>query len=95
MLLETGIPERRLLASGEHGVWQTVAADLPNKQDVALKQIEGQTNLTGMVSISTIAVHPQDPDTIYILAWRQKHMGKLRRSTDGGKAMAEYCNSSR
>ncbi|WP_158971596.1 sialidase family protein [Paraglaciecola sp. L3A3] len=86
MLLETGIPERRLLASGEHGVWQTVAADLPNKQDVALQQIEGQTNITGMVSISTIAVHPKDPNIIYLLAWRQKHLGKLRRSTDGGKS---------
>ncbi|WP_440874819.1 VPS10 domain-containing protein [Thalassotalea sp. PLHSN55] len=86
MLLETGIPERRLLASGEHGVWETVANDdSTNPIDVPLKQIEGQTNITGMVSISTLAVHPKDPNIIYLLAWRQKHLGQLRRSIDGGK----------
>ena len=86
MLHETGIPERRLFASGEHGVWQTVNLDeWPDKQAVALKQIEGQNNINGMVSISTIAVHPNNPNIIYILAWRQNHRGKLRRSVDGGK----------
>ncbi|AWB68914.1 hypothetical protein C2869_04185 [Saccharobesus litoralis] len=86
MLLETGIPERRLMASGEHGVWQTeVVENLANKADVPMRQIEGQVNDKGMVSISTLAVHPHNPNIIYILAWRQYHSGKLRRSTDGGK----------
>lgn len=86
MLHETGIPVRRLFASGEHGVWSTVnVKEWPNKQAVALKQIEGQNNIDGMVSISTIAVHPHNPNIIYILAWRQDHRGKLRRSIDGGK----------
>lgn len=86
MLHETGVRDRRLFASGEHGVWETVVPDdWPDKQAVALRQIEGQNNIDGMVSISTIAVHPHDPDIIYLLAWRQEHKGKLRRSKDGGK----------
>lgn len=83
---ETGIKGRRLFASGEHGVWQTVPiANSSDPQAVALKQIEGQVNIAGMVSISTLAVHPNNPDIIYILAWRQEHKGELRRSVDGGK----------
>ncbi len=87
MLHETGIEDRRLFASGEHGVWETVVLDdWPDEQAVALKQIEGQNNIDGMVSISTLAVHPRDPSTIYLLAWRQEHKGMLRRSTDGGRS---------
>jgi photosystem II stability/assembly factor-like uncharacterized protein len=86
MLLETGIPGRRLLCSGEHGLWQTTdLGDWPDKQAVAVEQIEGQVHEGGAVSIATVAVHPQKPDTIYVLAWRQEHRGKLRRTTDGGK----------
>ena len=87
MLLETGIPERKLFASGEHGLWQTTDLDgWPDHNAIAMEQIEGQVHIDGMVSISTVAVHPDDPDTIYILAWRQNHRGKLRRTTDGGKS---------
>ncbi|MCL7764004.1 hypothetical protein MPF19_11295 [Polaribacter sp. Z014] len=90
MLHETGIKERRLLCSGEHGLWQTTDLDgWPDKQAVAVEQIEGQNNdhggKHGAHSISTVAVHPKDPNTIYILAWRQEHRGKLRKTTDGGK----------
>ncbi|WP_170309808.1 VPS10 domain-containing protein [Seonamhaeicola maritimus] len=90
MLLETGIKKRYLFCSGEHGLWQS--ADLgnyPDKDAVAVKQIEGQVHdhsgNHGAHSISTVAVHPKDPNTIYILMWRQEHRGKFRRSTDGGK----------
>lgn len=86
MLLETGIPERKLFASGEHGLWQTVdRGNWTDPEAVAMEQIEGQVHIDGMVSISTMAVHPDEPDTIYALAWRQNHRGKLRRTTDGGK----------
>lgn len=86
MLHETGIEHRRLFTSGEHGLWETVPLDnWSDKQAVALKQIEGQNNISGMVSVSTVAVHPHNPDIIYITAWRQYHKGKLRRSLDGGK----------
>lgn len=86
LLLETGITDRYLLCSGEHGLWQT--ADLgnwSNKDDVAVEQIEGQVHENGAHSVSTVAVHPHDPNTIYILSWRQEHRGKLRRTTNGGK----------
>jgi photosystem II stability/assembly factor-like uncharacterized protein len=87
MLHETGIPARRLFASGEHGVWQTTnLGDWADNRAVALEQIEGQNSPNGAHSISTLAVHPQDPNKIYILAWRQEHRGKLRRTTDGGKS---------
>lgn len=90
MLLETGKKDRYLLCSGEHGLWKT--ADLgnyPDKNAVAVKQIEGQVNdyggNHGAHSISTVAVHPNNPDIIYTLSWRQEHRGKLRRTMDGGK----------
>ncbi|MEM9339076.1 MAG: hypothetical protein AAGA66_10135 [Bacteroidota bacterium] len=90
MLLETGIKDRYLLCSGEHGLWQTTdIGDWPDKRAVAVEQIEGQVHdhsgNHGAHSISTVAVHPQDPNTIYILMWRQEHRGKLRRTIDGGK----------
>ncbi|GAA4237652.1 hypothetical protein GCM10022291_25120 [Postechiella marina] len=90
MLHETGIKERRLLASGEHGLWQTTDLDgWPNKQAVAVEQIDGQVHdhsgNHGQHSTATMAVHPKDPNTIYSLAWRQEHRGKLRKTTDGGK----------
>lgn len=87
MLHETGIKNRRLLSSGEHGLWQTVSADdWPDKNAVAVQQLEGQLNPDGAHSISTVAVHPHKPNTIYTLSWRQKHRGKLRRTEDGGKS---------
>ncbi|WP_010134945.1 WD40/YVTN/BNR-like repeat-containing protein [Ochrovirga pacifica] len=90
MLHETGIKERRLLCSGEHGLWQTTDLDgWADKQAVAVEQVEGQVKdvkgYHALHSASTVAVHPKDPNTIYLLAWRQEHRGKLRRSTDGGE----------
>ncbi|MBB6431336.1 sialidase family protein [Algisphaera agarilytica] len=86
MLLETGIKDRYLLSSGEHGLWQTAAlGNWPNKDAVAVEQIEGQVHVHGTESIATVAVHPNDPKTIYIMSWRQTNRGKLRRTTDGGK----------
>lgn len=90
MLHETGIPDRRLFCSGEHGLWQTAdLGDYPDKDAVALTQIEGQVHdVNGnhsAHSISTVAVDPKNPNTIFILAWRQEHRGWLRKTTDGGK----------
>ncbi|KXX69285.1 hypothetical protein [Flammeovirga sp. SJP92] len=87
MLLETGIPQRRLLCSGEHGLWETTSiGNWKDNQAVAVQQLEGQVNHFGMHSVSTVAVHPKDPNIVYILGWRQSHRGKLRRSIDGGKS---------
>jgi len=90
MLLETGKKGRYLLCSGEHGLWQTTdLGDYPDKDAVAVEQIEGQVHdhsgNHGAHSISTVAVHPKNPDIIYFIGWRQEHRGKIRRSMDGGK----------
>ncbi|APZ45527.1 hypothetical protein BW723_04110 [Polaribacter reichenbachii] len=90
MLHETGIKGRRLLASGEHGLWQTTdLGGWHNKQAIAVQQIDGQVHdhdkMHGQHSTSTMAVHPKNPNIIYSLAWRQEHRGKLRRTKDGGK----------
>lgn len=89
MLLETGIEDRKLLCSGEHGLWQTTNLDgWSNPDDVVIEQIEGQSFDTGGYksahSVSAVAVHPNDPNTIYTLIDRQTHRGKVRKSTDGG-----------
>ncbi|WP_303318165.1 T9SS type A sorting domain-containing protein [Flavivirga abyssicola] len=87
LLLETGVPGRKLLCSGEHGLWQTTdATGFPRADNltVAVEQIEGQVNPDGAKSISTVAVHPNDPNTIFTLQFRQNHRGYLRKSTDGG-----------
>ncbi|WP_010178729.1 T9SS type A sorting domain-containing protein [Aquimarina agarilytica] len=88
ILLETGVKGRKLLCSGEHGLWKTVPHDDYAKADeltVAVEQIEGQNNPGGAHSIASVAVHPNDPNTIFTLQFRQKHRGQLRKSTDGGK----------
>lgn len=90
MLLETGIKDRYLFCSGEHGLWQTAPlGNYPDKDAVAVKQIDGQVNdhggNHGLHSVSTVAVHPKNPNIIYTIGWRQEHRGKMRRSTDGGK----------
>lgn len=91
MLLETGIKDRYLFCSGEHGLWETAPlGNYPDKDAVAVKQIEGQVNdyggRHGLHSASTVAVHPNDPNIIYTIGWRQEHRGKMRRSKDGGKS---------
>ncbi|NIJ44873.1 hypothetical protein FHR24_001312 [Wenyingzhuangia heitensis] len=90
LLLETGVEGRKLLCSGEHGLWQTTdVGDWPDTDAVAVEQIEGQVHdhsgNQGAHSISTVAVHPNNPDIIFFLSWRQEHRGKLRKSIDGGQ----------
>lgn len=86
MLLETGIKDRYLLTSGEHGLWQTAPlGNYPDKMAVAVEQLEGQIHHGGAHSAGTVAVHPNNPDIIYFLSYRQSHRGKLRRSMNGGK----------
>ena len=86
ILLETGIKDRYLLTSGEHGLWQTAPlGEYPDKMAVAVEQLEGQVHHGGAHSAGTVAVHPNNPDIIYFLSYRQSHRGKLRKSIDGGK----------
>ena len=89
MLLDTGIKDRAFFCSGEHGLWQS--APLGNYEDknaMAVTQIEGQNSSSGAHSIASVAVNPKDPNTIYIIMFRQEHRGEFRRSTDGGKTWA-------
>ncbi|PKQ64269.1 hypothetical protein BZG02_05465 [Labilibaculum filiforme] len=86
MLLETGIKERYLFCSGEHGLWESGYLDgYPDKMAIPVHQIEGQNNTNGATSIASVAVNPKNPDEIYILMFRQDHRGQLRKSTNGGK----------
>ncbi|WP_075589659.1 T9SS type A sorting domain-containing protein [Labilibacter marinus] len=86
MLLETGKPGRKFFCSGEHGLWESSPiGTFADKTAVAVKQIEGQVNAGGAHSIASVAVHPTNPDEIYILMFRQSHRGQFRKSTDGGK----------
>ncbi|WP_211316268.1 T9SS type A sorting domain-containing protein [Flavobacterium faecale] len=91
MLLETGVAGRKLLCSGEHGLWKTTgtATSSPIANNVVIEQIEGQVHdiggNTAAHSIATVAAHPTNPDIIYTLSSRQEHRGWLRRTTDGGQ----------
>ena len=87
MLLETGIKNRYLFCSGEHGLWQTTnLGDYPDRKTIAVEQIEGQIHHRGATSIASVAVHPNDPNIIYTLMFRQAHRGSFRTSTNGGKS---------
>ena len=89
MVLDSGIPGRRLMASGEHGVWQTVPSATPfDPAAVTVEQIEGQVHIDGMVSVATLAVHPHAPCTIFATSWRQEHAGQLRMTSDCGQSWA-------
>ncbi|WP_152285436.1 VPS10 domain-containing protein [Flavicella marina] len=95
MLLETGIKDRKLFCSGEHGLWQNAPlGNYPDKNAIAVRQIEGQLNYEkknkGAHSIASVAVSPKDPNTIYILMFRQDHQGYLRKSTDSGKTWKNH-----
>ncbi|MFI3277450.1 MAG: hypothetical protein SNH28_01400 [Rikenellaceae bacterium] len=92
----TGVEGRVLLCTGEHGLWESVpTGDYHDKEAVGVRQIEGQIHDIakepgGKVnhsahSVATAAVHPNNPDEIYILMFRQTHVGHLRKTTDGGK----------
>ncbi|WP_075589667.1 VPS10 domain-containing protein [Labilibacter marinus] len=86
MLLETGKKDRYLMCSGEHGLWQTAPlGNYPDKMAVAVEQLDGQIHHGGSHSASSVAIHPQNPDIIYFLSYRQENRGKLRKSIDGGK----------
>lgn len=84
--LDTGIPNRQFFLSGEHGLWKsTDLGNFTGTNKVAVTQIEGQVNPGGAHSISTLAIHPKNPDIIYTLQFRQAHRNYFRSSINGGK----------
>lgn len=89
IMTNTGVDGRYLLCSGEHGLWQI--SD-PYGKKVAVRQLEGQVNAGGAHSISYVTVDPRNPDIISTISWRQDHLDKFRRSTDGGKSWSNVSN---
>ncbi|SIT11635.1 Por secretion system C-terminal sorting domain-containing protein [Zobellia uliginosa] len=87
ILLDTGTPNRKLFCSGEHGLWESAPLkNHPNPNAVAVKQIEGQVNEpNAATSIGYVAVHPNKPNILYTIQFRQDHRDNFRRSIDGGK----------
>lgn len=84
--LETGTPNEYLWGSGEHGLWRnTNDGDLVYPGALAVEQLTGQSHVNyDSLSISTIAVDPNNTDRIFTLQFRQGNRGELRRSTNRG-----------
>ena len=85
MLMDTGRPEY-LFASGEHGLWRGASGgDGVVEYGIAVEQLSGQRiGPYGATSICSVAVHPADPDVVYIQMFRQSFRGMVRKSVDGG-----------
>eukprot|EP00039_Didymoeca_costata_P010915 m.148716 g.148716 ORF g.148716 m.148716 type:complete len:944 (+) comp15003_c0_seq4:44-2875(+) len=85
MLMQTG-REEYLFASGEHGLWRSVdGGDSVIKYGVAVEQLTGESKTVfGATSICSVAVHPTNPDIMFIQMFRQSYRGEIRKSTDGG-----------
>jgi hypothetical protein len=85
MLMDTGRPEY-LFTSGEHGLWRgTSDGDSVIKYGVAVEQLTGESKaIYGATSVCSVAVHPSNPDEIYIQQFRQSFRGEVRKSVDGG-----------
>ena len=76
-----------LLLSGEHGMWQLCdSLNNINPKVHAVKQVVGQAcDKDDPLSISTVAIHPENTNIRYMQMYRQEHSGHIRRTTDGGK----------
>lgn len=86
--LQTTTPGEYLWGTGEHGLWRnTNDGNLAYPGALAVEQLTGQSLINfDTLSISTIAVDPLNPNTIFTLQFRQGNRGRLRRSTNGGSS---------
>ncbi|ADE53520.1 sialidase family protein [Coraliomargarita akajimensis] len=84
--LDTRTPGIYLWGSGEHGLWRnTDDGDLVYPKAIAVEQLTGQSHEGyGTLSLSSIAIHPDDNNQIYTLQFRQGNRGHLRHSSDNG-----------
>ena len=84
--LDTRTPGTYLWGSGEHGLWRnTQDGDLVYPGAIAVEQLTGQSYEDyDSLSISDIAIHPNDSNKIYTLQFRQGHRGELRYSPNNG-----------
>lgn len=72
------------LVSIEHGLWRTT-------DDGHMIRAEAQAAMpfpNSPESIATLALHPENPNLLYALVYKQMHVGELRKSTDGGRTWA-------
>ncbi len=76
-----------LLLCGEHGLWQICAENRPPEEGIpAVRQVTGQTHRAkDPLSISSVVVHPKNPDIWYMQMYRQYYAGQLLKSVDRGK----------
>ncbi|QBG48084.1 hypothetical protein EGM51_12005 [Verrucomicrobia bacterium S94] len=75
-------PGELYLGSGEHRLWKTTLDDMNGR--VAMKQ------LPTMDTVSAIALHPNDTDTVFVTSYRQAHANEIWRSTDGGSTFSKW-----
>ncbi|WP_440876064.1 hypothetical protein [Thalassotalea sp. PLHSN55] len=89
MVQDARIPNTMFFTAGENDYWYTVAGGntvRPNAQAAVRNHMQPH----GEFSVSTIAFHPDDVNTVYSLQTRQSHMGALLKSTEGGKNFELY-----
>ncbi|VGO22462.1 putative Ig domain-containing protein [Pontiella sulfatireligans] len=85
---DSRFPETMFMPCGENDYWvlepggETVRSGYQASRRVEMGFAE--------YSCSTIAIHPDDTNTIYTLQFRQASAGDLLRSTDGGLTFVEY-----
>lgn len=73
--------QRVYICLGENGLWRTDGTVDPHKAVPPAAPVAWPTSAR---SISTMALAPDDPQTMYLIPDRQNHVGELRRSADGG-----------
>ena len=81
LMQDTRFPNTLFMCSGENWLWSTTSdGDLvrPNAQAGMARFTPAES------SISTVAVHPNDTNTFYMLQFRQWNAGRLVRSSDNG-----------
>ena len=75
-------PGELYLGSGEHRLWKTTLDDIKGR--AAMKQ------LPTMDTVTAIAIHPSDTNTVFVTSNRQYAMGEIWRSTDGGETFSKW-----
>jgi len=75
-------PGELFLGSGEHRLWKTTLDDMNGR--VAMKLCPA------MDTVSSIALHPNDVNTVFVTSNRQHAMDEIWRSTDGGDTFSKW-----
>lgn len=88
LIQDPRFPHTIFLPSGENDFWVLEpGGDSVRSGYQAARRIEMGS---AEYSCSSLAIHPNDTNTIYTLQFRQKSAGDLLKSTDGGQTFVEY-----